>query len=153
MQLPMLVIWGREIQFPPPVPRTEPELELYVRNICGNMVPSTVSLSASPSPYITQTEGGQQAEAAALKAEAEALINLFASTWQQTDTIRMEHFWSRLAQPVLRRFFPPAPIPQLDRRQFSSSKCPVPPRRRMRPAMITLHNEHFQRTFLKHIRA
>jgi hypothetical protein len=52
MQLPMLVIGGREIKFPPPVPRTEQESELYVRNVWGNMVPSTVSLSPLPSPGI-----------------------------------------------------------------------------------------------------
>jgi hypothetical protein len=31
---------------------------------------------------------------------------------------------------------PPAPIPPLDWRQLSSSKCPSPPRRRMRQAMV-----------------
>ena len=47
----------------------------------------------------------------------------------------------------------PAPIPPLDWRQISSSKCPGSPRRRMRPAKITRHKVFFQRTFLKHFRA
>jgi hypothetical protein len=47
----------------------------------------------------------------------------------------------------------PAPIPLLDWRQVRSSKCPGPPRRRLRPAKITRHNVYFQRTFLKHFRA
>jgi hypothetical protein len=50
---------------------------------------------------------------------------------------------------------PNAPIPLLrvDWRQLCSSKCPGPPRRRMRQAKITRHKEYFQRTFLKHFRA
>jgi hypothetical protein len=48
---------------------------------------------------------------------------------------------------------PPAPIPPLDWRQISSSKCPGPPQQRMLPAKITLHKVYFQRTFLKHFRA
>ena len=48
---------------------------------------------------------------------------------------------------------PPAPIPLLDWRQLCSSKCPGPPRRRMRPAKITRHKVYFQRTFLRRFRA
>jgi hypothetical protein len=39
---------------------------------------------------------------------------------------------------------PPAPIPPLDWRQLSSSKCPDPPRRCMQPAKITQHKVYFQ---------
>jgi hypothetical protein len=46
-----------------------------------------------------------------------------------------------------------APIPPLDWRQLCSSKCPGPPRRRMRPAKITRHKVCFQRTFLRRFRA
>ena len=48
---------------------------------------------------------------------------------------------------------PNAPIRALDWRQLCSSKCPGPPRRRMRQAKITRHKLYFQRTFLKHFRA
>ena len=41
-------------------------------------------------------------------------------------------------------------IPPLDWRQICSSKCPGPPRRRMRLAKIMRHKIYFQRTFLKH---
>ncbi len=48
MQHPVLVIGGREIKFSPPVPRTELESERYVRNIWGNMLPSTAHPQACP---------------------------------------------------------------------------------------------------------
>ncbi len=48
---------------------------------------------------------------------------------------------------------PNAPIPLLDWRQLCTSKCPGPPRRRMRPAKITRHKVHFQSTFLKYLHA
>jgi hypothetical protein len=48
-ELPLLVIDGKVIEFPQPSPLTEPESERYVLNVWGNMVPSTVSLSHSPS--------------------------------------------------------------------------------------------------------
>ncbi len=48
----------------------------------------------------------------------------------------------RLLAPALPGL-PPAPIPPLDWRQISSSKCPAPPRRCMLPAKITLHKVYF----------
>jgi hypothetical protein len=53
----------------------------------------------------------------------------------------------------LAQALPPAPIPPLDWRQISSSKCPDPPLLCMRPAKITRHKVYFQRTFLKHVGA